>query len=97
MGNFTVQEAFLFNYTDPVSGEATTNQGIIMDLSDQARIFVRPSGTNSSGATLKVYLSQKSNTLNAEVSTFLKPLEQAAQELLQIQKYLGDKIDISAT
>lgn len=97
LDDFKIQSVSLFDYIDPVSNEQTTNQGIIINLSKDARIFVRPSGTNSSGATLKVYLSQKSTILSEKPETMLEPLEKTTQELLQIQKYLGDKIDISVT
>ena len=95
--DFEIQKAFLFNYTNPVTNETITNQGTIIDLSNNARIFVRISGTSSSGATLKVYLSQKSNHLNVETDTFLAPLEKVTNHLLQIEKYLGNDVDISAT
>lgn len=97
INDFTILKMSIFNYTDPISNEQTTRQGIIIDLSNNARIFVRSSGTNSSGATLKVYLSQKSDIISEDTEIFLKPLEQATQDLLQIQKYLGEKVDISAT
>ena len=97
LGDFTILDAQLFNYIDPVTGEQTTGQGIMIELSDNARIFVRPSGTNSSGATLKVYLSQKSNTFDEKPEDLLKPLEQASQDLLQIKKYLGNRVDLSIT
>ena len=97
VSDFKIIKASLFNYTDPVTNQSTTNQGIIILLSDEARIFVRMSGTSSSGASLKVYLSQKSKKNNADPAIFLAPLEKATQELLQIQKYLGNKVDISVT
>ena len=95
--NFTVLDAHLFDYIDPVSKEKTTNQGIVITLSQQARIFVRASGTSSSGATLKVYLSQKSDHLSAETKSLLQPLEKAAAEILKISKYLGHKVEVSVT
>lgn len=94
---FTILNANLFDYTDPVSNEQTTGQGIVIELSDNARIFVRQSGTNSSGATLKVYLSQKSDSLDEKPENLLKPLEKASQSILQIEKYLGNKVEISET
>lgn len=96
-GRFKVEDVSLFNYTDPVTGEQTTAQGVIINLSQGARIFVRISGTSSSGATLKVYLSQKSTDLKADPTVFLSPLELASKEILQIQKYLGNKVDVSIT
>ncbi len=97
INNFVVQKVYLFDYTDPVTNEKTTNQGVVIDLSEDARIFVRKSGTSSSGATLKVYLSQKSKTLTQDPTLFLTDLETAMQDLLQIQKYMGNKAEISAT
>ena len=97
VGKFKVEAVNLFNYIDPVTNEQTTGQGIIINLSQKARIFVRVSGTSSSGATLKVYLSQKSSNTKVNEETLLAPLENASKEILQIQKYLGRSIDISIT
>ena len=97
VGDFTIQKISLFNYTDPVTDERLVNQGLIIDLSNEAHIFVRPSGTSSSGATLKVYLSQKTSDVTTESAALLSPLESASKEILQISKYMGDKIDISIT
>ena len=77
--------------------EKIKNQGIIIFLNKEARLFIRPSGTNSSGATLKVYLSQKSAQINEDPAHFLQPLEKVSQEVLQIKKYLGKKVNISIT
>ena len=96
-GGFKIEKAFIFDYTDPVTDEQTTNQGIVLELTNEARVFARLSGTSASGATLKVYLSQKSTLLDLDPAALLQPLETAATELLQLKKYLGDKVDISVT
>lgn len=97
INSFTVEKVSLFDYTDIVTNEKVTNQGIILELSQNARFFVRKSGTSSSGATLKVYLSQKSNLTNQDTDKFLSDLEKTMQQILKIQKYLGNKAELSVT
>ena len=97
VGDFTIQKISLFNYTDPVSDEHLINQGLMIDLSNNAHIFVRPSGTSSTGATLKVYLSQKTSDIKKDAATLLSPLELVSREILQIPKYMGNNVDISIT
>jgi phosphoglucomutase len=55
-GNYTVQTADDFSYTDPVDGSISTGQGIRILFSDGSRIVFRLSGTGTEGATLRIYL-----------------------------------------
>ncbi|MDY6408092.1 MAG: alpha-D-glucose phosphate-specific phosphoglucomutase [Pseudomonadota bacterium] len=54
-----IKEAFVFCYTDPVTGEKADNQGICLNFKGDSRIILRLSGTNSSGATLKIYFNKR--------------------------------------
>jgi phosphoglucomutase len=58
LGEFTVLAADDFAYTDPVDGLVTPHQGIRIEVSGDARIVYRLSGTGTEGATLRVYLER---------------------------------------
>jgi phosphoglucomutase len=47
-----------FEYTDPVDGSVSRNQGLRVRFEDGSRIVWRLSGTGTSGATLRVYLER---------------------------------------
>lgn len=53
---FKVASAEVFEYTDPVDGSISRNQGWIIRFEGGSRIVVRRSGTGSTGTTLRVYL-----------------------------------------
>jgi phosphoglucomutase len=57
-GEFTVDAADDFAYTDPVDGSVTRNQGIRITFDEGARVVYRLSGTGTSGATIRVYLER---------------------------------------
>jgi phosphoglucomutase len=53
-----VEEAFEFEYRDPVDGSTTQRQGYCFQLKSGGRIVYRFSGTGTGGATLRVYIEQ---------------------------------------
>ena len=55
-GNYTVEQADDFAYTDPVDGSHSGQQGVRILLHGGARIVYRLSGTGTEGATLRVYI-----------------------------------------
>ena len=57
-GDFEVQTADDFAYTDPVDASVSAHQGVRVNFTNGARIVYRLSGTGTSGATLRVYLEQ---------------------------------------
>jgi phosphoglucomutase len=57
-GDYEVQFADDFAYTDPVDGSVSTGQGIRIGFDDGSRIVFRLSGTGTEGATLRVYLER---------------------------------------
>lgn len=57
-GDYSVEYADEFCYTDPVDGSVSNNQGIRIGFSNGSRIVFRLSGTGTVGATLRVYLER---------------------------------------
>ncbi|MES9958913.1 MAG: alpha-D-glucose phosphate-specific phosphoglucomutase [Sedimenticola sp.] len=91
-GEFTVEYADDFSYTDPVDGSVSSNQGLRIGFTDGSRIVFRLSGTGTVGATLRVYLEifesdpEKQNRETAEV---MAPLVSIARELAGIEQRTG--------
>ena len=88
--NEKITEAIDFSYTDPVTGEITPNQGVCLYLGDEARIIFRLSGTNSVGATLKIYINKRitnNKKYDDEPTEILKNMLQISLEISQL-KYL---------
>ena len=56
LGQYQVDYADDFSYTDPIDGSVSQKQGIRMGFTDGSRIVFRLSGTGTQGATLRVYL-----------------------------------------
>merc|ERR1712136_66913 len=48
----------MFEYTDPVDGSISRNQGIRFIFEDNSRIIFRLSGTGVEGATVRMYLEK---------------------------------------
>ena len=89
--SYHVKDVGLFNYTDPVTGDEVSRQGYYVEF-DNARIFMRLSGTGSSGATLRVYYMQYENNadkLYQNAVEYLKPLTSVFKEITQIKDYTG--------
>lgn len=53
LGNFTLQFADDFEYTDPVDGSKASKQGLRFVFDDGSRMIFRLSGTGSAGATIR--------------------------------------------
>ncbi len=91
-GDYTVEYADNFSYTDPIDGSVSENQGIRIGFTDGSRIVFRLSGTGTKGATLRVYLEcyepdpEKHDQATAEV---MAPLEAIAQEIAGIAQRTG--------
>ncbi|KRT55567.1 alpha-D-glucose phosphate-specific phosphoglucomutase [endosymbiont of Ridgeia piscesae] len=91
-GNYTVNYADDFAYTDPIDGSISKNQGIRIGFSGGSRIVYRLSGTGTVGATLRVYLEAyepdpDKHTL--ETAEVMQPLVQIATELAEIEARTG--------
>ncbi|KAG6422592.1 hypothetical protein SASPL_119170 [Salvia splendens] len=57
-GDYTLQFADDFTYTDPVDGSVVAKQGVRFVFTDGSRIIFRLSGTGSAGATVRIYIEQ---------------------------------------
>jgi len=57
-GDFELEFADDFSYTDPVDGSVASKQGLRFVFTDGSRIIFRLSGTGSSGATIRMYIEQ---------------------------------------
>ena len=53
LGDFEVETADDFSYTDPIDGSVAAKQGLRFVFTDGSRIIFRLSGTGSSGATVR--------------------------------------------
>lgn len=91
-GCLTVKSAEIFSYEDPITKERESNQGIIINLSKDARVVARLSGTGTMGATLRLYFSRKEKSYTDNPDEVLAPVILAAATILQISKYL--EIDV---
>ena len=88
----TVEAADEFSYTDPVDGSVAKQQGIRIYLDGGARVVLRLSGTGTSGATLRVYLEDRSEdpaTSDTEVQEALSEVIAAAHEVAGIERHTG--------
>merc|ERR1712048_1247014 len=57
-GGMKVKINDVFEYTDPVDGSVSKNQGIRYIFEDGSRIIFRLSGTGVAGATIRMYLEK---------------------------------------
>ncbi|KAK2493571.1 LOW QUALITY PROTEIN: hypothetical protein MC885_005564 [Smutsia gigantea] len=53
---YTVEKVDNFEYSDPVDGSISRNQGLRLIFADGSRIIFRLSGTGSAGATIRLYI-----------------------------------------
>jgi phosphoglucomutase len=82
----------VFEYTDPVDGSVSKNQGQRFIFSDGSRIIFRLSGTGVAGATVRLYLEKyvaPSGDLKQDPFEVIKPLSLIAFELSKLQEYTG--------
>ena len=93
--SFTVKETYNFDYTDPIDGSVSKNQGQVITFEDGSRVVWRLSGTGSQGATVRVYIERyvESNAgkeeLTRDAQDGLKSLIEVALELSQLSEFLG--------
>lgn len=88
----TVVAADDFAYDDPVDGTRNEHQGLRVRLDGDARVVYRLSGTDTTGATLRVYLEDYTTDrtrFREDASTTLGPLAEAARDLARITQLTG--------
>jgi phosphoglucomutase len=82
----------VFEYTDPVDGSVSKNQGIRFIFEDASRIIFRLSGTGVAGATVRLYLEKfeaASGNLDQHQFEVVKPLAEIAFELSGLKEATG--------
>jgi phosphoglucomutase len=87
-----VRAADDFSYTDPVTGETATGQGLRILFEQDARLVLRLSGTGTRGATLRVYMERRETDPAAQghdPRTALAPVISAAEALAGIRARTG--------
>lgn len=91
-GDFVLELADDFAYTDPIDGSKANKQGLRFIFSDGSRIIYRLSGTGSSGATIRLYIEQYSadpskHDMDAQVA--LAPIIKVALDISKLQEFTG--------
>ncbi|NEP20228.1 MAG: alpha-D-glucose phosphate-specific phosphoglucomutase, partial [Leptolyngbya sp. SIO4C1] len=92
LGDYTVDYADDFSYTDPVDGSVSEKQGIRIGFTDGSRIVFRLSGTGTKGATLRVYLESyepDASKHDQDTQAALAPLIELADEVAKIRELTG--------
>ncbi len=88
----TVEAADEFAYTDPVDGSTAARQGLRIYLDGGGRIVLRLSGTGTAGATLRVYLEDRTEDpgmFDADTQEALSEIIAAAHEIARIEEHTG--------
>merc|ERR1719379_2434943 len=91
-GGMKVQINDMFEFTDPVDGSISKNQGIRFIFEDKSRIIFRLSGTGVAGATVRLYLEKYTGPdgdLTLHAFDVVKPLAAIAEELSTLKTYTG--------
>merc|ERR1739845_89747 len=91
-GGMKMKTNDMFEYTDPVDGSVSKNQGIRFIFEDNSRIIFRLSGTGVAGATVRLYLEKyepASGQLNQHQFDVVKPLADIALALSNLKEYTG--------
>jgi phosphoglucomutase len=89
-GNYEVDYADDFSYTDPIDGSVSEKQGIRIGFIDGSRIIFRLSGTGTQGATLRLYIESYESDIskqNLDPQEALGELISIADEIAQIRKF----------
>jgi len=91
-GDYSVELADDFSYTDAVDNSVSSNQGIRILFTNGARIVYRLSGTGTEGATLRVYIEQPeadAEKLEQDPQQSLAELIDLSASIAQIEKHTG--------
>eukprot|EP01124_Arcella_intermedia_P016559 TRINITY_DN2317_c0_g1_i1.p1 TRINITY_DN2317_c0_g1~~TRINITY_DN2317_c0_g1_i1.p1 ORF type:complete len:557 (-),score=157.76 TRINITY_DN2317_c0_g1_i1:32-1702(-) len=95
LGDFEIDFADEFQYTDPVDGSVSRNQGTRFVFSDGSRFVVRLSGTGSVGATIRLYLEKyepNPDKLSQKTEDALAAVVKVALDTLNLKTYIGTDV-----
>ena len=91
-GQYVVQYADEFSYTDPIDNSVSEQQGIRIGFKDGSRIIFRLSGTGTVGATLRIYLEKyeaDANKHDQDPQDALAKLIELAEQFCEVKKRTG--------
>ena len=91
-GEYELDYADDFEYTDPIDGSVASKQGVRFVFSDGSRFIFRLSGTGSSGATVRMYSEQYEADVakqGADAQDALAPLIKVALETSKLAEFTG--------
>merc|ERR1712203_152647 len=91
-GGMKVKINDMFEFTDPVDGSVSENQGIRFIFEDKSRIIFRLSGTGVAGATVRLYLEKftgPDGDLGLHAFDVAKPLADIAEQLSGLKAATG--------
>lgn len=89
-GQYQVDYADDFSYTDPIDESVSQHQGIRICFTDGSRLVFRLSGTGTQGATLRVYIESyepDEAKHNLDTQEALAPLIALAEEIAQVRSF----------
>merc|ERR1711862_321277 len=92
MGGMNIKGNDVFQYTDPVDGSVSKNQGIRIMFEDGSRIIFRLSGTGVAGATVRLYLEKyesKDGNLTQHQFEVVKKLGEIALKISDLPTFTG--------
>ncbi len=92
LGDYTVDYADDFSYTDPIDGSVSQKQGIRIGFTDGSRMVFRLSGTGTQGATVRLYLESYEPDAakhNVDPQEALQPLIVIADQVSKLQELTG--------
>ncbi|KAG8132498.1 hypothetical protein E2320_010347 [Naja naja] len=90
--SYVVEKADNFEYSDPVDGSISRNQGLRLIFADGSRIIFRLSGTGSAGATVRLYIDsyeKDAPKIYEDPQVMLAPLISIALSLSQLHERTG--------
>jgi len=87
---YVVKETGNFEYVDPIDKSISSKQGLFVKFTNGARIVIRLSGTGSSGATVRLYVSDYSkDSIREDSQVYLKELLEIAYSISKLPEYTG--------
>ena len=92
LGDYTVDYADDFSYTDPIDGSVSQKQGVRIGFTDGSRVVFRLSGTGTQGATIRLYLESyepDATKHNVDPQDALSPLIVIADQVSKLQELTG--------